>query len=278
MANSVRRVIGLATIGLVAAATTALGAGVASAQETPPPVAMISNLTGKSTSVALDKGFTDALSSLDVTPGPFGSASISDGSASFPITGGNVTVYKPNEVLPYVQGRIEHMGSGLTLTKGDTEVTLDNFVIDPGDPAVLTGRVRAGGQTVAESVREWATAWKDLRRGTPLADYGEIDNLLECVSSYTHEVASLNAANVWSMRTAAWLRARTVSPASTTSTPVCMVSITVSLRRARSSNSLPTRSARASLARARRATALATPAVMKKMIPSTPALVKLEVA
>jgi hypothetical protein len=33
--------------------------------------------------------------------------------------------------------------------------------------------------------------------------YGEIDNLLECVSSYTHEVASLNAANVWAMRVAA---------------------------------------------------------------------------
>lgn len=151
MPNSVRRVIGLATVGLVAAATTALGAGVASAQEIPPPVAMISNLTGESTSVALDKGFTDALTSLDVTPGPFGSASIADGAASFPITGGNVTVYEPDEVLPYVQGRIEHMGSGLTLTKGDTEVTLDNFVIDPGDPAVLTGRVRAGGTTVAES-------------------------------------------------------------------------------------------------------------------------------
>ena len=38
-----------------------------------------------------------------------------------------------------------------------------------------------------------------------LADYGEIDNLLECVSSYTHEVASLNAANVWNLRTAAEL-------------------------------------------------------------------------
>ena len=37
----------------------------------------------------------------------------------------------------------------------------------------------------------------------PLADYGEIDNLLECVSSYTHEVASLNAANVWNLRMAA---------------------------------------------------------------------------
>ncbi len=62
-----------------------------------------------------------------------------------------------------------------------------------------------GDETVAESVRQWAMAWKKLRRGTALADYGEIDNLLECVSSYTHEVASLNAANVWSMRTAAAL-------------------------------------------------------------------------
>lgn len=33
----------------------------------------------------------------------------------------------------------------------------------------------------------------------------EIDNLLECVSTYVHEVASLNAANVWCMRTAAEL-------------------------------------------------------------------------
>lgn len=60
-----------------------------------------------------------------------------------------------------------------------------------------------GDETVAASVRQWATAWKALRRGTALADYGEIDNLLECVSSYTHEVAGLNAANVWSMRAAA---------------------------------------------------------------------------
>src|SRR3546814_16155193 len=57
--------------------------------------------------------------------------------------------------------------------------------------------------TVLDALREWASAWKGLRRGSALADYGEIDNLLECVSSYTHEVASLNAANVWSMRTVA---------------------------------------------------------------------------
>ncbi|OLL73534.1 hypothetical protein Ae168Ps1_1911 [Pseudonocardia sp. Ae168_Ps1] len=151
MLRSVRRLATLTAIGVVAAAATVVGAGAASAQEQPPPIAMISNLTGKSTSVKLDSGFTGALESLGVTPAPFGDASIADGSASFPITGGNVSVYKPEEVLPYVQGRIEHQGSGLTLTKGDTEVTLDNFVIDPDDPAVLTGRVRAGGQTVAES-------------------------------------------------------------------------------------------------------------------------------
>lgn len=78
-----------------------------------------------------------------------------------------------------------------------------DYVRFTGDAAFLDEVV--GDHTVAESVRQWATAWKALRRDSPLADYGEIDNLLECVSSYTHEVASLNAANVWSMRTAASL-------------------------------------------------------------------------
>jgi hypothetical protein len=54
-------------------------------------------------------------------------------------------------------------------------------------------------------VREWATAWQGLRGGHALADYGGIDNLLECVSTYVHEVASLNATNVWCMRVAAAL-------------------------------------------------------------------------
>ena len=76
-----------------------------------------------------------------------------------------------------------------------------DYVRVTGDLDFLSERI--GSVTVAESVQEWANAWKALRRDTTLADYGEIDNLLECVSSYTHEVASLNAANVWSMRTAA---------------------------------------------------------------------------
>jgi hypothetical protein len=101
--------------------------------------------------VALDSGFTDALQSLEVTPGTVGDATISDGSARFPITGGNVTVYEPGAADPYVQGRIEHEGSGLSLTKGDTEVRLTDFVVDPGNPATLMGKVTANGETVAES-------------------------------------------------------------------------------------------------------------------------------
>ncbi|MFC7405832.1 hypothetical protein [Georgenia alba] len=58
-------------------------------------------------------------------------------------------------------------------------------------------------RTMAENVRAWARAWHRIRSGSGLADYGGIDNLLECVSTYVHEVASLNAANVWCLRTAA---------------------------------------------------------------------------
>ncbi len=143
-----RRIAGLLVSGVAALALTGLGAGAAQAAE---PIATIPDLTGQSTSVALDSGFTDALQSLEVTPGTVGDATISDGSARFPITGGNVTVYEPGAVDPYVQGRIEHEGSGLSLTKGETKVELTDFVVDPGNPATLSGKVTANGETVAES-------------------------------------------------------------------------------------------------------------------------------
>ena len=60
-------------------------------------------------------------------------------------------------------------------------------------------------RTMIDHVRDWSLAWQDKRNASGLADYGGIDNLLECVSTYVHEVASLQAANVWSMRTAAEL-------------------------------------------------------------------------
>ncbi len=121
--------------------------------DAPKPVAQIDDLSnGVRTQVTLDGGFVSALQSLKLTPAPIGSATISKaGVASFPITGGNVTYYKPGSVSPYVQGEIDHEGSGLSLTAdGGPKVELTDFKIDPG-ASVLTGRVSVDGKVAAES-------------------------------------------------------------------------------------------------------------------------------
>jgi hypothetical protein len=113
------------------------------------PVATIAALSGNSTSVKLDAGFTTALTSLGLTPGVLGTATLTDGSVHFPITGGHVTVYKKGAVDPYVQGDVQHNGSGLSLTAGATTVQLQNFDINPGN-SQLYGDVSVNG-TVAAS-------------------------------------------------------------------------------------------------------------------------------
>lgn len=117
-------------------------------QEAPEPVAQIDALTGETTAVKLDAGFVSALESLKLTPGPVGDAKIENGSAKFPITGGNVTYYEPGSISPYVQGRIEHDGSGLSLEGGGKKVELTDFVVDPGT-STLTGTVSVDGQEAA---------------------------------------------------------------------------------------------------------------------------------
>jgi len=117
----------------------------------PKPAAQIDQLTGRSTAVDLDGGFVKALTTLKLAPAPVGDAKISsNGVASFPITGGNVTYYKPGTVSPYVQGQIDHAGSGLSLTGGGKTVKLTNFMIDPGK-SVLTGKVTVDGKVAAPS-------------------------------------------------------------------------------------------------------------------------------
>jgi hypothetical protein len=97
----------------------------------------------------LDAGFLEALTSLKVTPGPVGDAKISPaGTATFPITGGNVTYYEPGSVSPFVQGMINHEGSGLSLEAGGKKVELTDFDIDPGK-SVLTGTVSVDGEEAA---------------------------------------------------------------------------------------------------------------------------------
>jgi hypothetical protein len=116
----------------------------------PKAVASIDNLTGTSTAIQLDAGFVKALTSLKVTPGVLGKAKLTNGSLIFPITGGNVTYFKPGSVSPYVIGQIQHEGSGLSLTAGGTTVSLTNFNVDPGVSRVY-GDVAVNGKTVVTS-------------------------------------------------------------------------------------------------------------------------------
>jgi hypothetical protein len=126
------------------------GAGSGSSEQAK-PVADIPSLSGKSTAVALDPGFVDALTKLKLTPSPLGDATISEqGVASFPITGGNVKYFKPGTVSPFVQGEIDHDGSGLQLKGGGKTVDLTDFVVDPG-ASVLTGTVTVDGKEAAAS-------------------------------------------------------------------------------------------------------------------------------
>ena len=123
----------------------------AAAKATPDPVAQINTLTGRSTDVQLDQDFVKALGTLELTPAAVGDGRITPaGVARFPITGGNVTYYTPGSVAPYVQGEIDHAGSGLSLTGGGKTVKLTDFVVDPGK-SVLTGKVTVDGKVAAES-------------------------------------------------------------------------------------------------------------------------------
>jgi len=59
---------------------------------------------------------------------------------------------------------------------------------------------REGPAAVAEHLQRCATSWKARPRDGWLADYGAARHLLECVPTYEHGVASLNAANAWMCR------------------------------------------------------------------------------
>jgi len=162
--NITKSAFGMVAIGALAFGLSACSAPAAdepaessapseSAEADPQPLATIADLSnGVDTQVTVDQGFVDAITSLGLTPGVVGDATFTDGVFSFPITGGNVDYYDPAEdYRPYVQGVIEHDGSGLSLTGGDTVVELTDFVIDPGT-SELTGTVSVNGEVAAEDV------------------------------------------------------------------------------------------------------------------------------
>jgi len=140
----------VAGVGVSAGAATAAPAQHSAASKTiPAPAAAVPELFGGNTAVALDKGFTDALTSLGLTPGVTGTATLNNGSVAFPITGGSVVYWSPkSKYRPYVQGIIEHDGSGLSLTAGGTTVGLSNFTVNPGN-SKLYGDVTVNGTVAA---------------------------------------------------------------------------------------------------------------------------------
>jgi hypothetical protein len=114
------------------------------------PVGEFKTLSGQSTTVVLDPGFLKALTTLQLTPGLIGGAKLNGADLSFPISGGNAKIYKKGDVTPYVQGEIDHDGSGFSLTAGSTVVKMENFVVHPGNDSNLTGQVTAGGKVLKD--------------------------------------------------------------------------------------------------------------------------------
>ena len=127
-------------------ASTAQGSG--NSQEQTPgqasdKVTAIPSLTGVGTSVILDAGTAGALKGLGVAIAPSGNATFeaSTSTITFPITSGYAEIHSNPAVKPgYIQGSVNHEGSGFTLTAGATKVTLDDFVVDPGN-SMLYGSV-----------------------------------------------------------------------------------------------------------------------------------------
>ncbi|MCO7218433.1 hypothetical protein [Klenkia sp. PcliD-1-E] len=138
--------------GSSASSSTSAAAATSSTVTNPEPVATIAQIMGGDTAVALDSGFLDALTSLGVTPGVIGGATLEGTTLDFPITGGTATVYpKDSGYRPFVQGAIFHQGSGISLTAGENVIQLENFVVVPSKPAILFADVSVNGQLAAPS-------------------------------------------------------------------------------------------------------------------------------
>ncbi len=76
-----------------------------------------------------------------------------------------------------------------------------------GDMAWLDKTI--AGKPAVEHLVDHALYWKSLDKlGHGLADYGKLDDLLEVVSTWLHEVAAMNAGNVYGMRFVAALLER----------------------------------------------------------------------
>lgn len=130
------RLAALSAVAAIAAGGAALASPVteSGASRAPDTVTTIPALTGVGTTLTLNAATAAALSGLGVKVAPEGTATASGGAVTFPITSGYVEIHSDVHHHPgYIEGSIEHYGSGLTLSAGSTTVTLSDFVVDPGN-------------------------------------------------------------------------------------------------------------------------------------------------
>lgn len=151
-----------ATAGGTAPSGSAQATGATSGGDT---VTAIPALSGVGTSVILDKSTVAALTSLKVSLAPFGNAAFDAGTGTitFPITSGYAEIHSDHSVKPgFVQGSIEHEGSGFTLSGGGKKVTLSEFVVDPGN-SMLYGSVTGLGNGTKVNVPLLSLDGTDLK-------------------------------------------------------------------------------------------------------------------
>ena len=184
----------MSVLAVAAAASLSLAACGSSGSSKPKaastaPIANVASLTGQQTAVTLNTDTIKALTGLGVKVGPTGTAhavNLADGDAiAFPITGGHVTVYNKGAVTPYVQGSINHNGSGLSFTVGSKVLDISNFVVDPG-ASVLTGTVGAQPGSGTAGVPLFRLDGSALQITTPNSQYhldGTVVKLLPSAAS-----------------------------------------------------------------------------------------------
>jgi hypothetical protein len=138
-------IAGALAVSLAACGSSGSSSSSSSSAADKKPILTVASLKGVQTSVTLDAQFLPTLASLKVTPAPTGTATLTKpgGAATlnFPITGGNVTIYKKGAVTPYVQGIVHHSGSGVSFTASGKTLTVENFDINPGT-SILNAQVK----------------------------------------------------------------------------------------------------------------------------------------
>lgn len=139
--------VALATAACGSTSTTSGGASPASGAPSAAPQAALEQLSGVSTTVALDSGTAAVLAANNVTVVPIApaTASTSGGAVTvaFPITDGFVSLYDPSQ-LRFIRRSLSHSG-GLTFSAGGKSLSATDFVVNPGT-SILTATV--GGAVV----------------------------------------------------------------------------------------------------------------------------------